>query len=95
LRLNQPVLLAHLLLIPWRKVKKLLGWGLLGIAVMYFYGYAPPDLLPSFPTIHTSGAKVRASEVREQAPAATPQRNAVTTTVTKTQDGSLANRWKP
>jgi hypothetical protein len=75
------------------KMKKV-GLLVLGaVAVAYYFGYEPSDLIPSGPT---PPPKVRrAPAAPEQTPGAAPQRSSGNTTAAETQDGSLANRWKP
>jgi len=65
---------------------------LFAVAVAYYFGYEPSDLMPSGPT---PPPKVRhAPAAPEQTPGAAPQRSSGSL-VADTQDGSLANRWKP
>ena len=85
------VLLAHLLL-PFLAMTKVALFLLGAVAVAYYFGYEPSDLIPSGPT---PPPKVRrAPAAPEQTPAAAPQRSSGSL-VADAQDGSLANRWKP
>jgi hypothetical protein len=85
--------LAHLLLVFWCKMKKIALVLLLAVAVMYYFGYEPSDVIPSGPTLPS---KVRhAPAAPEQTPGAAPQRSSGALVASETQDGLLANRWKP
>jgi hypothetical protein len=76
----------------WCKMKKLALVLLLAVAVMYYFGYEPSDLIPSGPT---SLPKVRhAPAAPEQTPGAAPQRTGGALVAAQAPDGSLANRWK-
>jgi len=64
------------------------------VAVAYYFGYEPSDLIPSGPT---PPKKVRRAPAAapEQTPGAAPQKNSGSLVASEAQDGSLANRWKP
>jgi hypothetical protein len=85
--------LAHLLLL-FIAMKKTALFLLCAVAVAYYFGYEPSDLIPSGPTPPSKAR--RAPVAPEQTPAAPPQRSSGSLVAsTEIQDGSLANRWKP
>ena len=67
-----------------------------GVAVAYYFGYGPDDLIPSFQTT-TPPPKVRhsapAAAPAEQTQTAAPVRN--NSSVATADDGSMEHRWKP
>src|ERR1700682_6124612 len=74
-------------------MKKLALFLLFAVAVAYYFGYEPSDLIPSGPT---PPPKVRhAPAAPEQQPGAAPQRSGGALVAADAQDGSLVNRWKP
>jgi hypothetical protein len=75
------------------KMKNLALFLLFAVALAYYFGYEPSDLIPSGPTPPTKAR--RAPAAPEQTPAAAPQRSSGSlVAATETQDGSLTNRWK-
>gem|GEM_PF-2447691 len=85
-------MLAHLLLL-FLVMKKAALFLLFAVAVAYYFGYEPSDLIPSGPT---PPQKVRrAPAAPEQTPGAAPQRSSGSLVASETPDGLLANRWKP
>jgi len=68
---------------------------LVALAVAYYFGYDPSDLLPTIPTAkapsHRARHEVTAAEEAQKATPAPTNNSAVA----QAQDGSLANRWKP
>jgi hypothetical protein len=84
--------LAHLLLVFFVKMKNLALFLLFAVALAYYFGYEPSDLIPSGPTPPPKAR--RAPAPPEQSPAAAPQRSSGSlVAATETQDGSLASRW--
>jgi hypothetical protein len=65
-----------------------------GVAVAYYFGYGPDDLVPSFQT-SAPPPKVRhsAPAPAEQTQTAAPVRN--NSNVATADDGSMEHRWKP
>jgi hypothetical protein len=77
-------------------MKKLVLLLVFAVAVAYYFGYEPYDLIPSWPTSSTPAPRVRhAAAAPEQTPAAAPQQTSGNSVVVNGPDGSLANRWKP
>jgi hypothetical protein len=92
---DAPVLLAHLLL-PFFVMKKVALFLLFAVAVAYYFGYEPSDLIPSLPTTNSRPPRVRpAPATQEPTPAAAPQRSSGALVAAGAPDGSLANRWEP
>jgi len=71
---------------------------LVGVAVAYYFGYGPDDLIPSFQT-NTPPPKVRhsapapAPAPAEQTHTAAPVRN--NSNHATADEGALEHRWKP
>ena len=69
---------------------------LVGLAVAYYFGYDPSDLIPSIPTNNPPSHRARhAAGPAEATQNATPTQSNTSNVVAQAQDGSLANRWKP
>jgi len=69
---------------------------LLAVAVAYYFGYEPYDLIPSWPASNTPPPKVRRAQAPapEQAPAAAPQRTGGSVVIAEGPDGTLEHRWQ-
>lgn len=91
-----PVLLACLMLFLGVEMKGIAMVLLVGLAVAYYFGYDPSDLIPSIPTNNAPPHRARqAAAPVEETQNATPARSVTSTAVAGAQDGSLDNRWKP
>ena len=72
-------------------MKKLAVLLLIAVAVAYYFGYEPSDLIPSVPVNNTRVRHTAAPAEQNTRPAPTsPSLVAV-----NAPDGSLANRWTP
>ena len=69
---------------------------LVALAVAYYFGYDPSDLIPSIPTNNAPPHRARqAAAPVEETQNATPARSVTSNVVARAQDGSLDTRWKP
>lgn len=69
---------------------------LVALAVAYYFGYEPSDLIPSFSVTNTPPHRARhAPAPTEETPNPTPVRTNNSNVVARAADGSLADRWKP
>ena len=73
---------------------KAIAMVLLGcLAVAYYFGYDPSDLIPSIPTNSPPHRARQAAAPTEATP--NPTQSSTGNVVVQSQDGSLASRWKP
>ncbi|HWY50750.1 MAG TPA: hypothetical protein VNW72_04640 [Chthoniobacterales bacterium] len=75
-------------------MKKLALFLLFALAVAYYFGYEPSDLIPSGPTPPPKVRRAPAASP-EQTPGTRPQPSIGALVASQPDDGSLANRWKP
>jgi len=75
-------------------MKKLAVLLLIALAVAYYFGYEPSDLIPSVPGNNTPSARVRpTASPEEQKARLAPSKPSLV--AVNAQDGSMANRWTP
>jgi hypothetical protein len=84
------------LLLFLSEMKMLATLLLITLAVAYYFGYEPSDLIPSFSTNNTPPHRVRhAPAPTEETQNAAPARANNSQVVAQAPDGALADRWKP
>jgi hypothetical protein len=86
--------LAHLLLV-FLVMRNVLLLILAVAALGWYFDFSPTDLLPTPRNTSPERVKHAPAAAPEQTPGAAPQQSSGNATAAETQDGSLANRWKP